>query len=287
MDTFSREFPYTYKGFSVNFTEPDPNDNGVRHAKMISEGLVSPLVFIYTLNEYLTWYLGSSDFDHLTNLDWISFSEHRLLALTSGMIFVDGLNIKEKLNKLKYYPENVKLYLMASNWSIIAEEQAFIKRCSDVGDEIGSILACSRIADRLMRLSFLYCKKYAPYSKWYGTAFERLPINDNIKNSIYNAITANNITDRENNIVNAQKLLADLHNQLKITDYIDVQIQLYFGRNIKVIFADKIVDAIMKKLEGTEFESYPLIGTLSSVANFTNISDDPRCRESIKKLYKK
>lgn len=285
METFRKELPYTYKGFSVNFTDPDPNDNGVRHAEIISEGPVSPLIFIHTLNGFLSQYLGVSDIDNLTGLDWLSFSEHRLLALTSGRIFADGLNIQEKLRRLRFYPEDVRLYLLASNWSVIAEEQAFVRRCSDVGDEIGSILICARIADRLMRLAFLYCRTYAPYSKWFGTAFSRLPIDRNIQACISDAITAKDIAGRENAIVRAQQLLAGLHNETGITRYIDTPVQSYFGRDIKVIFADRIAEAIMQRLKGTAFESYPLIGTLSSAANLTNISDNVRRRESVKKLY--
>ena len=36
----SKNFPYRYKGYSVNFTKPDPNDCGVRHPEFISEGNV-------------------------------------------------------------------------------------------------------------------------------------------------------------------------------------------------------------------------------------------------------
>lgn len=49
MDTFSETLPYSYKGYSVNFSEPDPNDNGVRHAKLIDSGKVNPLIFIQIL----------------------------------------------------------------------------------------------------------------------------------------------------------------------------------------------------------------------------------------------
>lgn len=285
MDAFGYEFPYSYKGYSVNFSAPDLKDNGVRHAEMISSGKMSPLIFIHTIDEYLSWYLGTADLDNLTDLDWLSFSEHRLLALTSGKIFYDGLHIKEKLDILRFYPENVKLYLLASNWSLIAEEQAYVKRCFDVGDDIGSVLVCARIADRLMRLLFLCCNTYAPYSKWFGTAFARLPVDEKIKNCISSALAARDITEREDNIVMAQKLVADLHIEQHIIDFVDIKIQSYFGRNIKVIYADKITDAIMQKLEGTEFENYPLIGSLSQVANFTNIFDKPERRDNIKKLY--
>jgi hypothetical protein len=43
--------------------------------------------------------------------------------------------------------------VIASNRSIIAEEQAFVKRCGECGgDDIGSRLICASITDRLMRL---------------------------------------------------------------------------------------------------------------------------------------
>jgi hypothetical protein len=257
----------------------------VLHPEMITEGSVSPLAFIHTLDKYLSSYLGTADLDNLTGLDWLSFSEHRLLALTSGKLFSDGLNIQNILNKLRFYSDDVRLYLIASNWSLIAEEQAYVRRCYDVGDTPGSIMVCGRIADRLMRLAFLYYEKYAPYSKWFGTAFLKLPIDENIKRSISYSIEATDIDKRENHIVTAQKLMADLHNKSGLTEPVDVQIETYYERKIKVIFADKIATAVMNKLSGTEFERYPLIGTLSGVPNFTNIFDDPARQKNIKMLY--
>ena len=286
LDVFSKSFPFEYKGYSVNFSKPNPNDNGVRKLEQISDGWISPLIFIHTLSEYLSGYLGTADLENLTELDWLSFSEHRLLALTSGKIFFDGLNIQKFLDKLWFYPEEVKLYLIASNWSLIAEEQAYVRRCFDVGDILGSIMICGRIADRLMRLLFLYCDKYAPYSKWFGTAFLQLPIGESIRRAITISLETTDITERENHIVTAQKLMVDLHNKSNITEFIDVQIQSYYERNIKVIFAEKISNAVMKKLAGTVFERFPLIGTLSGVPNFTNIFDDPSRCANIKMLYR-
>ena len=37
LKAFSQEFPYTYRGYSVHFSRPDPNDKGIRHAEMHSE----------------------------------------------------------------------------------------------------------------------------------------------------------------------------------------------------------------------------------------------------------
>ena len=287
LDTFADEFPYTYQEYSVNFSKPDSQDGGVRHPEFITEGKVSPLIFIHTIEEYLEDYLGQSNLEELSDLDWLAFSEHRLLALTSGKFFIDILEVKERLQKLEYYPEDVRSYLIASNWSMIAEEQAFVKRCFDVKDEIGSILVCARITERLMRLAFLYCKQYAPYSKWFGKAFQLLPIDQAIISTIYNAVTAAKIEDRENNLVLSQKMLADLHNSLGLTEFVDIKIENYFGREIKVIFADKIASAVAAKLQGTPLDAYPLIGSLSGVANFVTLSDNPNYQKNIKALYTK
>ena len=47
-------------------------------------------------------------------------------------------------------------------------------RAGQVGDEIGSTLIAGQLVRDLMRLCFLMEQQYAPYSKWYGTAFLRL-----------------------------------------------------------------------------------------------------------------
>ena len=286
LHVFSNNLPYTYKGYSVHFSEPDPNDNGVQHAAYIDKGPVNPLIFFYTPEDYLREYLGTDDIAALTAIDWLSFSEHRLLALSRADFYHDDLNFSKTLEPFSEYPKEVWLYLLASNWSLLAEEQAFVKRCSDVGDEVGSILVCGRIAERLMRLCFLYCHQYAPYSKWFGTAFDRLPLSDDIRSAIIGALKASDITERENNLVLSQKLVADLHDSLGITEPIHAEIRSYFGRNIKVIFADNIASALEDTLQGTILEGVPLIGTLSEVANFTVLSDDPAQRIRISSLYK-
>ncbi len=282
---FAENLPYTYKGYSVNFTEPDPNDNGVQHPKLLNKGKVNPLIFIQTFDKFLIDEIGTSDLDNIAPLDWLAFSEHRLLSFVSGKLFADKLNIKNQTDKIKFYPDTVKLYLIASQWNIIASEQAFVKRCGKVGDEIGSQIICARIAERLMRLCFLYQDTYAPYSKWFGTAFSKLDIDEKLKAKINAALKANDLTERENNLVEAQALVAELHNASGLTDKVDYDIESYFGRDIKVIFADKFVDAAIEKLKGTGFENIPLIGTMSQFGGLSDFADEKVYYEQIKRIY--
>lgn len=282
---FAENLPYEYMDYSVNFTEPDPNDCGVQHPQFINSGKVNPLIFIQTFDEFLIDEIGTADLDNITLLDWLAFSEHRLLSLVSGKLFVGKLNIKNQIDRIRFYPDAVKLYLIASQWQIISSEQAFVKRCGEVGDEIGSQIICARIAERLMRLCFLYKDTYAPYSKWVGTAFNKLDIDDNIKIKINAALKANGLTERENNLVEAQALVANLHNASGITDKVDYSVESYFGRDIKVIFADKFVDATVEKLKGTAFENIPLIGTMSQFSGLSDFADEKQYYNQIKKLY--
>ena len=279
---FAENLPYIYMGYSVNFTEPDPNDCGVQHPQFINSGKVNPLIFIQTFDEFLIDEIGTADLDNISHLDWIAFSEHRLLSLVSGKLFVDRLNIRDKI---KFYPDDVKLYLIASQWQIISSEQAFVKRCGEVGDEIGSQIICARIAERLMRLCFLYKNTYAPYSKWFGTAFNKLDIDENIKLKINSALKATDLEEHENRLVEAQALVADLHNASGLTDKVDYSVESYFGRDIKIIFTDKFVDAAVERLKGTIFENIPLIGTMSQFGGLSDFADEKAYYEQIKRVY--
>ena len=98
-----------------------------------------------------------------------------LLEVTAGGVFHDGLGeLIPMREKLAWYPHDVWLYLLASQWMRIAQEEPFVGRCAEAGDELGSRIVAGRIVRDLMRLCFLIERRYAPYSKWLGTAFARL-----------------------------------------------------------------------------------------------------------------
>ena len=108
----------------------------------------------------------------LNAVDWLLMPQQRLLGVTSGAVFHDGLQALIPLReKLAFYPQDVWLYLLAAQWTRISQEEAFVGRCGDLGDELGSQVIAARLVRDLMRLCFLMERRYAPYSKWLGTAF--------------------------------------------------------------------------------------------------------------------
>jgi len=248
LEMFSACLPYEYLGYSVNFSAPDLGDNGVRRPERICAGRVSPLIFVHTIEEYLEQYLGRADFGDLTEADWLGFCEHKLLSLVRGEIFVDEIGLGAALRPIRWYPHGVVLRRIAGLWGEIADEQAFVRRAADAGDDLGSAIICGRIAEKLMRLGFLYCGQYAPYAKWFGRAFAELPLADTIKRALYAAVFAACPDERENNLVEAQKLMAFVHNESSFTNIVNIDVQNYYGRKIKVIYAEKIAEAVLSKL---------------------------------------
>ncbi len=85
--------------------------------------------------------------------------------------------------------------------------------------------------------------------------------------------------------MHAQKLMADWHNSLNLTEFVPIKIENYFSRHIQVIFADKLAKATVKKLQNTELENYPLIGTLSEIANFAALTENLFYQDNVKALY--
>src|SRR6185369_1804239 len=115
----------------------------------------------------------------LSGLQWLGFPEQRLLAFTAGAVFDDGPgHLTGARDRLAYFPRAIWLYRIACQWRRIAEEQAFVGRAGQVGDDLGSRVVAGRLVRDVMRMGFLLERRYAPYAKWFGTAFARMPISE-------------------------------------------------------------------------------------------------------------
>jgi hypothetical protein len=77
-----------------------------------------------------------------------------------------------------------------------------------VGDELGSALIGSRLVSDLMRLCFLMERQYAPYSKWFGTAFSRLACGPDLTPTLWEVARAGTWQARENALLVAYQKLA-------------------------------------------------------------------------------
>ncbi len=172
--TLGLELPRTFMGYPTGFSAPDQNNQGVQLMAHSKQGPINHRVEFNTLRQYLIDYLAFDIEQQLTPADWLSIPEQKLRSITAGRIFHDDLHLQQLQERFSYYPHDVWLYLLASCWTRIEQEEHLMGRAGIVGDTIGSSLIGSRLVRDLMRLCFLMEKRYAPYAKWFGTAFAQL-----------------------------------------------------------------------------------------------------------------
>ncbi len=244
-------------------------------------------IAIETVNEFFERYLGYDPSHDVTAADWLTFPEHKLLAVTSGKVFHDGLGALAPIRrKFSYYPQDVWLYMLAAQWVKIFEEQAFVGRCGDVGDEVGSMLIAARQVKHLMRLCFLMERTYAPYSKWFGTAFAELDCAEAFVPLFEAVLHAREWQERQAALAKAYEVVAAIHNNLKLTIPLVQEAARYFGRPYLVVGDERYPEELRKVItsEAVKHITHDL-GSVNQCIDSHAQLNDPRLCKRLKHLY--
>ncbi len=161
-------------------------------------------------------------------------------------------------------------------------------RAGFVGDEIGSALIGSRLIRDLMRLCFLMERQYAPYPKWFGTAFGRLACAKDLSPLLRGAQLAATWPERERHLAAACEYAAGMHNALKITTPMPAKAAPFFGRPFQVISGEDFASAICDRIADPAVKriaSRRLIGGVDQFSDSTDLLGSPQWRPALRKLY--
>lgn len=275
-DMFSRELPANFHGYSTNFSEPIEGGAGVRLLEPGEPGQINHHISVMTVANFLEWELGVRALDAITARDWLTFPEQKLLEATAGAVYYDGLGQLEPLRqRLSYYPHDVWVYRLAAQWQRISQEEAFVGRCGDVGDDLGSRIVAARLVRDVMRLCFLLERRYAPYSKWFGTAFSHLNCAGQLGPRLTAVLAAPDWQEREAQLADAYEAVARLQNAHALTDPLDPTPRNYHDRPYRVIHAERFANALSGTIQDEELrhiiESVGLVGAVDQFADSTDI----------------
>ena len=193
---------------------------------------------IHTLRAYILEHLDFDIDGEIEARDWLTFSEQRLGMLTAGAVYHDEVGLQATRDRFAYYPHDLWLYLLMAGWWRIHPEANLVGRAGFVADELGSALIGSQLVHDLMRLCFLTERRYAPYSKWFGTAFSRLDCAAELSPILWNALRAKTWPEREDALMGAYEKVAAIHNTLHITPPVPTEVQQLWNRPFKVIWGD-------------------------------------------------
>ncbi len=287
-NTLANHLPYTFRGYSTHFSEPDPNDKGVQHSENITSGPVNHRVEILTIAGYFDDDFGFDLRAEPTPADWLTFPQQKLRTFTAGAVYHDGIGLEAQRKHFRWYPHDVWLYLLAAGWARIGQEEHLLGRAGLVGDEIGSAIIGARLVRDVMRLGFLMEKVYAPYPKWFGTAFRRLACADELSPHLQQALAAQSWQERENHLAPAYEKLGQMHNQLALTQPMPENVRDFFGRPFRVMalhgFSDRLLEQIhdpaVKRLAAK-----PLIGCLDLFSDNTDLLESPHFRPQLRRLF--
>ncbi|WEJ34648.1 DUF4037 domain-containing protein [Devosia sp. SD17-2] len=270
VDAFTTMAPKTYLGEPIGWrSRPHPAASGPGSLGAIDHGLE-----IHTLEARLDAHFATPSVDTLTPLQWLGFAEQKLLAFTAGAVFHDDDGrLTRARERLAYFPHDIWLYKLACQWRRIAEEQAFVGRAGQVGDDLGSRIIAARLARDIMRMGFLLERRYAPYAKWLGSAFERLPIAARLTPHLQSALSVTEWQPRGEALAAAYLELAHTQNRLGIASFEPV-IGPYHERPFATLNVDDAIAALMGAITDPIVKSLPILGSFDQVIDSTPVAED-------------
>lgn len=283
-ETLRSHLPYTFHGYSTNFDRESPES--VFWMVEINSGPVNHQVEITTLGKYFNNYLGFDPSQEISVPDWLVCLEHRLLTVTSGKVFHDDLGLQAIREKLAYYPRDLWLYIMAAAWMKISQEEPFMGRTGDVGDENGSRILAARLVQYLMQLAFLIERRYAPYSKWFGSGFMRLECSTKLSPIFSQVLAAADWQERQQHLSRAYQTLAEMHNALHITPALDTGVSSFYDRPYLVIGGGRFSEALLKEVQSEEVRRLPPnVGSINQFVDSTDVADYLELCRRLKNIY--
>ncbi len=244
-------------------------------------------VEIHEPGDFFWRQLGRDVMGALTPVDWLLMPQQRLRSVTAGVLFHDGLGVLGPIrNKLRYYPGDIWLYLLAGQWRRVAQEEAFLGRCAQTGDEIGSRLVAARQVDDLMNLAFLMEQTYAPYRKWFGTAFRQLTLAERLEPALLDVLAAASWPKREAAMVRCWRIVASAHNDLGVTPPLPVEASQFYERPFMVIHAERFELALLEAIEDPAVKSLPThLGGVDQYIDSTDMLSAPLRLRRLSDLY--
>jgi hypothetical protein len=264
-EALSARLPAAFAGYPTNFGPP-----GERVQSMVAASgeKINHRVVIGDLDGWFAERLGFDPRAGVALFDWLSAKTQTLAECTGGAVFHDGLGaLVPARERLRWYPDDVWRYVLACQWRRIGEEEPFVGRCAEVGDDPGAAVVGARLARDLMRLQLLMHRRYPPYEKWLGTAFARVrphglrpPFSDLTLRRAY--------TDA-----------AETHNALGLTAPLDPSTRPFHDRPFQVLDAGRFAAALLAGVADPEVLGLPAIGAIDQFADSVDLAGDPaRCR---------
>ena len=278
---FSKNLPFTFLEYSTNWSEPDRKDGMNQFLELKTNGPINHRIEIYTVQDYLKLNLGLESSD-LTENDWFTIPEQRLLEFTSGKVFFDNFGeLTDARERLSYYPDSIWKLKIIVEWDRISQEMAFVGRIGGKGDDLGSRIEASRLVRYIIEMAYILEKKYIPYEKWFGKAFKQLSIAEALEPLLLNILKEDNWQQREKLLCDACLQLIKKHVELNLIPNIKIEPIQFHQRPQLVIQVQKVIDELKKGIKHSFSQVSYSLGTINQFIDISNNLNPQLCRRAL------
>ena len=262
--------PREVRGIPARFAAQDDSIHGVADPEGLRHG-----VAVVPFGTWLRGHFGFDPRDGLTAADWLGVPAQLLAVATGGAIFHDGLGpagptrLRERL---AWYPDDVWRHVLAAQWTRIGQEEPFVGRCGEVGDELGSAVVGARLARDHMRLAMLLARRYPPYPKWLGTAFARTPGPARLGDELAAALAATEWRGRERHLVAAAGINAAATNASGLgARAVDPTPRPFHDRPFTVLDGERYAAALRDAITDPVVRGLPPTGAVDQWVDSTDV----------------
>ena len=137
-----------------------------------------------------------------------------------------------------------------------------------------------------MRIGFLLEGRYAPYPKWFGSAFARLAGAGEVSPLLAATLTADTWEKRQAQLADAYLAAAEMHAPAGLPLSVVPKVGPFFGRPFLTINAEEIGADLAAAIADPVLKALPVIGAIDQITGAVPLVVAPeRARRLIAALY--
>lgn len=246
----------------------------------------APRVSVDVWPRWLRRHLGTDLSATGDPLAWLLVPQQLLLGVVAGPVHHDPDDVlADSRRRVAWYPDDVWWWLLACQWRRLAQEEPFVQRTAEVGDDLGSAVLAARLVHDAVRLALLMTRRYTPYAKWLGSTFGRLEHLDGLDRHLLAALGASDAASREAALGEAYRRLAVRHAALPGASPLDPELSRYHDRPAMVLRADRFVEDCLRRVTDDRLLALPLVGSVDQLSDSTDLLVLPDLVRRARGLY--
>lgn len=256
--TFNEKIPTVYKGYPARFSVDESHEvlipyNGKDNLHHIA---------ITSVSRHMELQVGL----HTTQpskYEWLVIPEQKLMEWTRGKIFTDPVGEITAVRKtLTYLPDDVWRYKLKYAWSSF--RQLYVAGISALrGDTLSARLCLNKMVDKVVQLIFLYNKRVRPATyKWISREMSQIsPLVNKLMEQLEAILIEPSVTKAVEQIEDVLMTLVQQHNEMKLTEYIELKPALSYARGLQGYSYVNIEEALFASLP-KELQDLEIPGSL-------------------------